>query len=370
MALAADRTAELMWERWMRRALDLAALAEGQTSPNPLVGAVVLDRDGRLVGEGFHARAGEPHAEVGALAQAGAAARGGTLVVTLEPCCHHGRTPPCSEAVLRAGIARVVVALRDPDPRVAGGGIAQLRQAGVEVITDVLREEATEQNRAFLHRLQTGRPWGVLKWAMSLDGRTALPNGQSQWISGPQARAWVHRLRAGCDAVIVGAGTVRADDPLLTSRGQRQPEPLRVVLSRSLDLPEQARLWDVAAAATLVAHGPEVSDRLLPAGPERLTLAASEPLALMQALADRGCNRVLWECGPELAAAALRQGCIQEVAAVIAPKLMGGLAARTPLGDLMLERMADVPTGLLQPPVGIGEDWLMRFRLRACIDTK
>ena len=354
----------------MRRALDLAALAEGQTSPNPLVGAVVLDRDGRLVGEGFHARAGEPHAEVGALEQAGAAARGGTLVVTLEPCCHHGRTPPCSEAVLRAGIARVVVALRDPDPRVAGGGIAQLRHAGVEVITDVLREEATEQNRAFLHRLQTGRPWGVLKWAMSLDGRTALPNGQSQWISGPQARGWVHRLRAGCDAVIVGAGTVRADDPLLTSRGQRQPEPLRVVLSRSLDLPVQARLWDVAAAATLVAHGPEVSDRLLPAGPERLPLAASEPLALMQALADRGCNRVLWECGPELAAAALRQGCIQEVAAVIAPKLMGGLAARTPLGDLMLERMADVPTGLLQPPVGIGEDWLMRFRLRACIDTK
>ena len=370
MALASDRTPELMWERWMRRALDLAALAEGQTSPNPLVGAVVLDHGGRLVGEGFHARAGEPHAEVGALAQAGEAARGGTLVVTLEPCCHHGRTPPCSDAVLRAGIARVVVALRDPDPRVAGGGIAQLRQAGVEVITDVLREEAAEQNRAFLHRLQTGRPWGVLKWAMSLDGRTALPNGQSQWISGAPARAWVHRLRAGCDAVIVGGGTVRADDPLLTSRGQRQPEPLRVVLSRSLDLPEQARLWDVEAAATLVAHGPEVSDRPLPAGPKRLTLVASEPLALMQALADRGCNRVLWECGPELAAAALRQGCIQEVAAVIAPKLMGGLAARTPLGDLMLERMADVPTGLLQPPVGIGEDWLMRFRLRACIDTK
>ena len=147
MALAADDDAELMWERWMRRALDLAALAEGHTSPNPLVGAVVLDRQGRLVGEGFHARAGEPHAEVGALAQAGDAARGGTLVVTLEPCCHHGRTPPCSEAVLRAGIARVVVALRDPDPRVAGGGIDQLRQAGVEVITgaEVIALQAAEQ---------------------------------------------------------------------------------------------------------------------------------------------------------------------------------------------------------------------------------
>ena len=173
-----------MWELWMRRALALAALAEGHTSPNPLVGAVVLDCEGRLVGEGFHARAGDAHAEVGALRQAGDAARGGTLVVTLEPCCHHGRTPPCSEAVLRAGIGRVVIALEDPDPRVDGGGIRQLRQAGLEVISGVLREEARQQNRAFLHRVRTGRPFGVLKWAMSLDGRTALPNGASQWISG------------------------------------------------------------------------------------------------------------------------------------------------------------------------------------------
>ena len=196
-----------MWDLWMRRALALAALAEGRTSPNPLVGAVVLNQEGRLVGEGFHSRAGEPHAEVGALAQAGDAAHGGTLVVTLEPCCHHGRTPPCSEAVLRAGIARVVVALEDPDPRVAGGGINQLRQAGVEVISGVLREEARQQNRDFLHRVRTGRPYGILKWAMGLDGRTALPNGASQWISGSPARDWVHQLRSGMDAVIVGGGT-------------------------------------------------------------------------------------------------------------------------------------------------------------------
>ena len=209
-----------MWELWMRRALALAALAEGHTSPNPLVGALVLDREGRLVGEGFHARAGDAHAEVGALLQAGDSARGGTLVVTLEPCCHHGRTPPCSEAVLRAGIRRVVIALEDPDPRVDGGGIRQLRQAGLEVISGVLREEARQQNRAFLHRVRTGRPFGVLKWAMSLDGRTALPNGASQWISGPPARDWVHQLRSGMDAVVVGGGTVRGDDPLLTSRGR------------------------------------------------------------------------------------------------------------------------------------------------------
>ena len=352
-----------MWDLWMRRALALAALAEGRTSPNPLVGAVVLSREDRLVGEGFHARAGEPHAEVGALAQAGHAALGGTLVVTLEPCCHHGRTPPCSEAVQRAGIARVVVALEDPDPRVAGGGIVQLRQAGIEVITGVLRQEAAEQNRAFLHRVRTGRPYGILKWAMGLDGRTALPNGASQWISGSLARDWVHQLRAGCDAVIVGGGTVRADDPLLTSRGRRSPEPLRVVLSRSLDLPDQAQLWNTAVAPTLVVHGPDADPQRLPPGPEGLRLSACEPLPLMQNMAERGCNQVLWECGPELAAAAIRQGCVQEVAAVVASKLMGGLAARTPLGELGFTAMDQVLRGTLQPPRPIGEDCLLSLRL-------
>jgi len=339
------------WLPWMRRALNLAALGEGRTSPNPLVGALVLDGAGQLLGEGFHARAGDPHAEVGALAQAGARARGGTLIVTLEPCCHHGRTPPCTEAVIAAGISRVVVAMADPDPRVAGGGLARLRAAGLEVIEGVAEAEALRLNRAFVHRVRSGRPLGILKWAMSLDGRTALPNGHSQWISGPEAREWVHRLRAGCDAVIVGGGTVRADDPLLTSRGGRTPEPLRVVISRSLDLPEAAQLWDQAVAPTLVAHGPigapeqrqgtaravatcAVLDRL---GVERLELAACEPAPLLEALAARGCNRVLWECGPELAAAALRQGCVQELAVVIAPRLLGGLAARTPLGNLGLE---------------------------------
>ena len=352
-----------MWDAWMRRALALAGLADGHTSPNPLVGAVVLDRHGRLVGEGFHARAGEPHAEVGALAQAGDRAKGGTLVVTLEPCCHHGRTPPCSEAVLRAGIARVVIALEDPDPRVDGGGMAQLRAAGLDVISGVLQAEAAFQNRAFLHRVRTGRPWGTLKWAMGLDGRTALSNGESQWISGPTARRWVHQLRSRSDAVIVGGGTVRADDPLLTSRGRRKPEPLRVVLSRSMELPETAQLWDTSLAPTLVAHGPESHDQPFPPGPQRLLLSASEPKPLMEELATRGCNRVLWECGPELAAAAIRQGCIQEVAAVVAPKLMGGVAARTPLGELGFTAMDQVVAGSCLSPVPLGEDWLFQLRL-------
>lgn len=325
---------------WMGRALRLAALAEGQTSPNPLVGAVVLNGAGELVGEGYHRRAGEPHAEALALARAGAAAQGGCLYVTLEPCCHQGRTPPCTEAVLASGVQRVVVALADPDPRVAGQGLARLRQAGLEVIEGVGAEAARRQNSAFLHRVAKGRPEGILKWAMSLDGRTALPNGASQWISGPEARAWVHRLRARCDAVIVGGGTVRADNPLLTSRGQRSPEPLRVVLSRQLELPASAQLWDTSGAPTLVAHGPEAPatarDSFDQLGVERLALEHCGPLALLGALAARGCNRVLWECGPQLAATALGEGCVQQVAAVIAPKLLGGLPARTPLGELGL----------------------------------
>ena len=336
----AIRAVSAVWRPWMQRALQLAALGTGRTSPNPLVGAVVLDPAGQLVGEGFHARAGTPHAEVHALAQAGERARGGTVVVTLEPCCHHGRTPPCSEALIRAGVARVVVAMTDPNPRVAGGGIAQLQAAGITVISGIGEAEARSLNRAFCHRIQTGRALGILKWAMSADGRTALPNGSSQWISGTEARAWVHRLRAGCDAVIVGGGTVRADDPLLTSRGQRTPEPLRVVLSRRLELPGQAQLWDQRSASTLVAHGPEASAAVCAhldgLGVERLQLERCEPKALLEALALRGCNQVLWECGPELAASALRQGCVQQLAAVIAPKLLGGLAARTPLGDLGL----------------------------------
>ena len=370
--MAATDPSKQRWIPWMQRALQLAGLAAGRTSPNPLVGAVVLAADGQLVGEGFHARAGEPHAEVGALAQAGDAARGGTIVVTLEPCCHHGRTPPCAEAVIAAGITRVVVALTDPDPRVAGGGLQRLRDAGLEVITGVLEEEAAHQNRAFVHRVQTGRPWGVLKWAMSLDGRTALPNGASQWISGSAARSWVHRLRAGCDAVIVGGGTLRADNPLLTSRGQRQPEPLRVVLSRSLDLPEQAQLWDQSEASTLVAHQAS-SDW---AGRERLRAAWAQagvavqsfercdPLALLPLLAARGCNRVLWECGPSLAAAALQQGCVQELAVVIAPKLMGGELARTPLGDLGLTAMDQVVPLALDSAQSLGDDLLLQARLR------
>jgi diaminohydroxyphosphoribosylaminopyrimidine deaminase/5-amino-6-(5-phosphoribosylamino)uracil reductase len=249
--------------------------------------------------------------------------------------------------VIAAGIQRVIVAMEDPDPRVAGRGIARLRSAGMEVLVGVEELRARALNAAFCHRVHRGRPLGVLKWAMSVDGRTALPNGASQWVSGPEARGWVHRLRARCDAVIVGGGTVRADDPLLTSRGLRAIEPLRVVISRGLQLPEQAQLWDQRPATTLVAHGPEAPGdgrrRLEARGVERLELSRCEPRQLLEALAERGCNQVLWECGAELAAAALRQGCVQRIAAVVAPKVLGGAAARTPVGDLQLTSMAMAP---------------------------
>ena len=356
------------WRPWMGRALQLAALGQGRTSPNPMVGCVVLDASGQLVGEGFHAQAGQPHAEVGALRQAGERAQGGTAIVTLEPCCHHGRTPPCSQALLAAGIGRVVVAMVDPDPRVAGQGLEQLRSAGVEVIAGMCGAEAKQLNRAFIHRVSTGRPLGILKWAMSLDGRTALPNGSSQWISGPEARTWVHHLRGQVDAVIVGGGTLRADDPLLTSRGLGPREPLRVVLSQTLEFPPQRQLWDQALAPTLVVHGPDASalgrqllDQL---GVERLELDPVNPVTLLDALAQRGCNQVLWECGPPLAAEALKQGCVQQLAAVIAPKLLGGLAARTPLGDLGLVDVGDAKQWGLQGLERLGSDWLWQLNNR------
>lgn len=333
-----------MDEVWMERALALAALGRWTTSPNPMVGAVVLDAHGQLVGEGFHRAAGQPHGEILALQRAGSRARGGILYVTLEPCCHHGRTPPCTEAVLAAGIRRVVAAMADPDPRVAGGGLACLRQAGLTVVQGVGEARARVLNQPFLHRVSHGRPWGVLKWAASVDGRIATQTGDSQWISGAPARQWVHRLRSRCDAVLVGAGTVRSDNPLLTSRGQRQPEPLRVVLSRRLRLPRQAKLWDQTVAATVVFHelgtNPVAVTRLEQQGVECVALEPCSPRTALEHLAQRGCNKVLWECGPTLAAAAVREGCVQEVAAVQAPKLLGGPEAFTPLGDLQITTMA------------------------------
>ncbi len=335
------------WTPWMQRAINLASISDGCTSPNPLVGAVILDSNQNLIGEGFHAYAGGAHAEIEALNQSGEQAKGGTLIVTLEPCCHFGKTPPCTDAILKSGIKRVVVGLLDPDPRVSGKGISLLKEAGIEVITGILQEEIKWQNRAFLFRVKNGRPWGILKWAMSLDGRTALPNGKSKWISQPGSREFVHRLRAKCDAVIVGGGTVRADNPLLTTRGIAKPEPKRVVLTNSLNLPKNSKLMDTSIAETLVAHGPQPNClpkdfQAFKKGPEFLELSSTEPRNLVIELAKKGCNRVLWECGANLATEAIRQDCVQEIYVFLAPKLLGGIPSMTPSADFGFDSMSQV----------------------------
>ena len=329
-----------IWVPWMRRSIQLALLAEGMTSPNPLVGAIVLDSSGRLVGEGFHSGSGNAHAEIEALNQAGEKSINGTIVVTLEPCCHHGLTPPCTEALIKARLKRVVIGMVDPDPRVSGNGISRLKDSGLEVLEGVLKEECESINREFVFRVRNGRPWGILKWAMSLDGRIGLPNGCSKWITDIPARDWVHKVRSKCDAVIVGGGTVRADDPLLTSRGKSSVEPLRVIFSRSLDLPKSAKLWDTKIAKTIIAYGPEGDESFfsdLPDGPEKLRLNSNDPSELLASLSKKGCNKILWECGPLLATSAIEANCVQELVVFVAPKLLGGKSAMTPLSSFGFE---------------------------------
>ncbi len=344
MSKHGETTSFSEWDSFMYRAIRLASLAEGETSPNPLVGAIVLSNN-QIVGESFHERAGMAHAEIGALLQAGDKAKGGTLIVTLEPCCHFGRTPPCTEAIIKSGITRVVIGMKDPDPRVSGSGIAILKSAGIEVFSGVLKEKINYLNRAYIFRVKTGRPWGILKWAMSLDGRIGLTNGLSKWITGNESREIVHKLRAKTDAVIIGGGTLRADNPLLTSRGFKTPEPIRVVLTESLDLPENAQLWDTNIAKSIIAFGPKSDKKKLkkiPDGPEKIELNSTKPVSLLNVLANKGCNSVLWECGPELAAQAINQNCVQELRVFISTKLLGGEPSMTPLGDLGFNTMNEI----------------------------
>ncbi|MBD1911781.1 MULTISPECIES: bifunctional diaminohydroxyphosphoribosylaminopyrimidine deaminase/5-amino-6-(5-phosphoribosylamino)uracil reductase RibD [unclassified Leptolyngbya] len=327
----------------MRRCLELARAARGKTAPNPMVGAVVV-QNGEIVGEGYHPKAGEPHAEVFALREAGDRAQNATVYVNLEPCNHYGRTPPCSEALVKAGVARVVVGMVDPNPKVAGGGIARLRDAGIEVVVGVEEAACQELNEAFVYRIQHQRPLGILKYAMTLDGKIAATTGHSAWVTTPDSRARVHDLRAGCDAVIVGGNTVRRDNPLLTSHGVGH-NPLRVVMSRQLDLPDDAKLWDTVEVPTLVftetGANPSFQDVLRQRGVEVIEVSELTPAAAMAHLNDRGCLSVLWECGGTLAARAIADGTVQKILAFIAPKLIGGVTAPSPIGDLGLTQMTD-----------------------------
>ncbi|WP_071189596.1 bifunctional diaminohydroxyphosphoribosylaminopyrimidine deaminase/5-amino-6-(5-phosphoribosylamino)uracil reductase RibD [Trichormus sp. NMC-1] len=330
--------------RMMQRCIKLACRALGRTSPNPLVGAVVV-KDGEIVGEGFHPRAGEPHAEVFALKAAGDSARGATIYVSLEPCNHYGRTPPCSEGLINAGVSKVVVGMVDPNPLVAGGGIARLRAAGIEVVVGVEEAACQKLNEGFIHRILYKRPLGILKYAMTLDGKIAASSGHSTWVTNQDARSEVHQLRAACDAVIVGGNTVRQDNPYLTSHQVGGHNPLRVVMSRSLNLPENARLWEVAEAPTLVlteiGSSPTFQEMLLKKGVEVVEFPSLTPELAMTHLYERGFCSVLWECGGTLAASAIAQGAVQKILAFIAPKIIGGSNAPTPVGDLGFTTMTE-----------------------------
>lgn len=333
----------------MRRALELAALGAASTQPNPRVGCVIV-RDGRVVGEGWHRRAGEPHAEVHALAQAGALARGADVYVTLEPCNHHGRTPPCVDALIAAGVARVHAAVVDSDPRTAGAGLARLQSAGIEVAHGLCADEARAQNRGFFSRLQRGRPWLTLKLAASLDGRTALANGESRWITGPAARADVHRLRAEAGAVLVGADTALADDPALTVRDWQPAAPAsmrvpdRVVLDSRARVPAGAKLWadDGARRFWLTAE-----EGAAPDGVQRIAVARTaaghlDLAAALRGLAQREVGELLVEAGPQLAGALIAAGLVDELIVYVAPTLLGADARA--LAQLpALARLADAP---------------------------
>lgn len=329
----------------MQRCIALAQKAAGRTAPNPLVGCVITQGN-EIVGEGFHPKAGEPHAEVFALRAAGDRARGGTAYVSLEPCSHFGRTPPCANALIEAGLTRVVVGMVDPDERVSGTGIRRLQDAGIEVIVGVEEEDCRRLNEAFIHRVTHKRPFGILKYAMTLDGKIATNEGHSAWVSNEAARAHVHELRARCDAVIVGTNTVNRDNPSLTCHQAAQAEgrdPLRVVMSRTLNLPLNAKLWNTKIAKTLVLTepnaNPEQKLRLTSQGIEVIEFTDLSPIHAMDTLFDRGCSSVLWECGGTLSAAAIAQHTVQKVMAFIAPKIIGGKAAPSPVGNLGFQNM-------------------------------
>ena len=335
----------------MRRAAELGASVLGTTSPNPPVGAVALDASGAVVGEGATQPAGGPHAEVQALAQA--AGRAHTVVTTLEPCSHTGRTGSCSRALLEAGVQRVVIACAEPTVAAAGGA-EELSAAGVEVVDGVLEDEvARGALAAWLHRQRTGRPHVTWKYAATLDGRSAAPDGSSRWITGEAARADVHRLRAECDAVLVGVGTVLADDPALTARPDPGHQPLRVVVDRGGRTPRTAQVLDDAAPTLVVTHGTSYGEGrtlvLPPAGDGRVDLAA-----LLAALAERGVVSVLLEGGPTLAGAFVREGLVDRVVGYVAPVLLGGGTAA--LQEAGVRTLADAPRLRLVDVTRLDED--------------
>ena len=351
-------------KKWMLRAIRLASLGRGLTSPNPMVGAVIISKKGKLISEGFHQKAGMPHAEAMAFNNLKEDPFGGTLYVNLEPCCHRGRTPPCVDRIISSGIKNVFVSIKDPDLRVAGNGIRLLKNAGIEVNIGLCEKEALELNKSFIHKNLNGFSYGVLKWAMSIDGRIGLKNGESKWITSEMSRSLVHKLRADFDAIIIGGNTLRKDNPLLTTRGFKKIEPLRVVFTRTLNLPTEANLWNTNLSKTLVLYDSSTAnEENLKSIPENVAIEkvqSDDPKLLSKVLAEKGCNKVLWECGPELATAAVKTGCIQEFITFVAPKILGGRNGMNPFSDFDFKSMNEVINLNFQDINPLGTDIFFR----------
>jgi diaminohydroxyphosphoribosylaminopyrimidine deaminase/5-amino-6-(5-phosphoribosylamino)uracil reductase len=355
---------------YMARALELARKGVYSTHPNPRVGCVIV-RDGEVVGEGWHVRAGEPHAEVHALRQAGDKAKGATAYVTLEPCSHQGRTPPCADALVNAGVARVVAAMQDPNPDVAGRGLLRLMSAGIAVQSGVLEGEARALNKGFLKRMEHGLPYVRVKLAMSLDGRTAMASGESQWITGPEARSAVQRLRAQSSVVLTGADTVLADNARLTVRPDElglnaeltalavTRPPLRVLVDGRLRVPLDAPFFKAGSALVVTCAAASARERYHEEGHEMLALPSSgghvDLRKLLVELASRGVNDVLVEAGPKLAGAFTRLGLVDEFQIFIAGKFMGSSAR--PLLDLPLAQMSEALELKIIEMRAVGNDW-------------
>lgn len=357
----------------MNRAIRLAARGMGFVNPNPLVGAVVV-RDDRVIGEGWHERFGGLHAERNAFLNCCESPEGATLYVTLEPCCHHGKTPPCTDAIIENRIKRVVVGLTDPNPLVAGKGIEKLRAAGIEVITGVEEEAIREQNRVFLKYITSGKPWVVMKTAMTLDGKIAAYTGDSQWVTGEQARRRVQEMRRDNMAIMVGAGTVKADNPMLNCRLEGEiRQPVRVIVDSGAGIPVDSRLVESAGIyPVIVAHTQKAVvlqlEALAAKGVETMLCGEAEGrvsiAGLLEKLGKKGIDSILLEGGGELNDSFIRGGFVDEVYAFIAPKIIGGKTAKTPVEGCGFARMREALCLTDTRMEQVGEDFLISGRLK------
>ncbi len=366
-----------MDNKYMQRAIELARLGAGYTAPNPMVGAIIV-KDGRIIGEGWHKKCGELHAERNAIASLTEDAHGADIYVTLEPCCHYGRTPPCTEAIVESGISRVFIGSRDPNPLVSGKGAEYLRAHGVKVYEDIMREDCDKLNTIFFHYITNGTPYTAIKYAMTADGRTAAYTGLSKWITGETAREHVHSLRGIYSAVLAGIGTVMADDPMLNCRAEGAHQPLRVIADSKLRISPDSRLCrsakDYPLLIACTVSEPEKAAALMALGAEVCILPCDNHghlslSALMKELADRQISSVFCEGGAEINEALLREGLVQHIYAYIAPKLLGGKAAHSPIGGTGADRPDNAALLTALQITRLGEDVLLEYDVKRGFDS-